>query len=215
METIFNSPRDPPPDNSTTIALAHLLQQFEAEVTCKEKESLRRGTVLRLHELQRMFHLSAFDIDALLVCTLPELDLKYQKLYAYLQDDVTRKNPTVDLVLRLLCASLEARLATRQAFSSSAPLIRYHLLRPYDNPPQRPSSLLATPLQADERILNYLLGSDQIDIRLLRFASVLQPRVKLADVILPDDTKRRLTQLAARFPEGGLVCISSLRRTPR
>ncbi|MCJ7743407.1 MAG: ATP-binding protein [Dehalococcoidales bacterium] len=206
METILNSPHDQPPDNSAISALAQSLRQFETEVAHKKKESLCRGTVLRLYELQEMFHLSAFDIDALLVCALPELDLKYQKLYAYLQDDVTKKSPTVDLVLRLLCDSLEARLAARQAFSPPAPLIGYHLLRPYDNHPQRPGLLLATPLQVDERILDYLLGSDRIDIRLLPFASVLQPQVKLADVILPDDTKHRLTQLAAHFPEGGLVC---------
>jgi hypothetical protein len=206
VETILNSPHDQPPDKSTISVLAQSLRQFEAEVAHKKKESLCRGIVLQLCELQEMFHLSAFDIDVLLVCALPELDLKYQKLYAYLQDDVTKKSPTVDLVLCLLCDSLEARLAARRAFSPPAPLIGYHLLRSYDNHLQRTERLLATPLQVDERILNYLLGSDQIDICLLPFASMLQPQVKLADVILPDDTKHRLTQLAAHFPEGGLVC---------
>jgi hypothetical protein len=29
---------------------------------------------------------------------IPEIDLKYQKIYAYLQDDITRKSPTIDLI---------------------------------------------------------------------------------------------------------------------
>ncbi|HEX9976642.1 MAG TPA: AAA family ATPase [Dehalococcoidales bacterium] len=206
MEAILNSPPDRTPDNSTITASAQTLRRFDAEVAQKKEESQRRGIVLRLHELEQMFHLSAFDIDVILVCALPELDLKYQKLYSYLQDDVTKRSPTVDLVLRLLCDSLETRLAARQAFSPSAPLIRHHLLGSGDNHPQRPGPLLATPLQVDERILDYLLGSDQIDTRLLHFVSVIQPQVRLADVILPDDTRHRLTQLAAHFPEGGLVC---------
>ena len=48
-------------------------------------------------------------IDVLLICLASELDLRYERLYAYLQDDVTRKQPSVDLVLNLLCPSFEAK----------------------------------------------------------------------------------------------------------
>ena len=191
-------------DNSALGTLAESLKQFEADVVERKQESLRCGLVLRVHELERLFHLSAFDIDALLVCLLPELDLKYQRLYAYLQDDVTKKSPSVDLVLCLLCQSFEDRLEAREAFSQEAPLIKYHLLHLYDDH-SRPTPLLAKSLQVDERITSYLLGSDQVDARLSSFTRLLQPRVKLADVILPDDTKHRLAQLAAHFKEEGLI----------
>jgi len=92
----------PQSDNSATVSLAESLKQLETDITEREKESRRCGLVLRLYEVSRLFHLSPFDIDTLLICILPELDLKYQKLYAYLQDDVTKKSPTVDLVLHLL-----------------------------------------------------------------------------------------------------------------
>ncbi len=193
-------------DNSAMVSLAHSLKQFEADIAERQKESLYRGLILRLHELERLFHLSRFDIDVLLTCILPELDLKYQKLYAYLQDDVTKKSPTVDLVLYLLCESFEDRLKARQAFSPEAPLIKYHLLRLYDDHTQRKTPLLAKFLQIDERITSYLLGADQVDARLLPFASLLHPRVKLPDVILPDDTKHRLTRLVRRFKEMGPIC---------
>ncbi len=49
--------------------------------------------------LQERFDLTPFDLDVLLIALAPELDLRYERLYAYLQDDVTRKRPSVDLVL--------------------------------------------------------------------------------------------------------------------
>jgi hypothetical protein len=46
--------------------------------------------------------LSAFDVDLILLALAPKLDLRYERLYAYLQDDVTRTWPSVDLALNLL-----------------------------------------------------------------------------------------------------------------
>jgi len=47
------------------------------------------------------FELSDFERDVLLLALAPEADLKYETLYAYLNNDVTRKYPTVDLALRV------------------------------------------------------------------------------------------------------------------
>src|ERR1019366_4886333 len=40
--------------------------------------------------------LCSFDLDVMVVALAPELDLRYERLYAYLQDDVTRCRPSVD-----------------------------------------------------------------------------------------------------------------------
>ncbi len=190
----------------TLLTLAETIEQFEADIAEREKESLRRGLRLRLHDLGRLFQLSKFEIDVLLVCLLPELDLKYQKLYAYLQDDVTKKGPTVDLVLRLLGRSFEDGLTAREAFSPEAPLIKYQLLYLYNGHTRGTAPLLAESLRLDERMTSYLLGSDRVEAHLLPFAHLLQPKVRLADVILPDEVRRGLPPLVARFKEEGLVC---------
>ena len=57
----------------------------------------------RLRLLSDAFDLTAFDVNVLLLCLAPELDIRYERLFAYLQDDVTRRLPTVDLALVLLC----------------------------------------------------------------------------------------------------------------
>jgi Fe-S-cluster containining protein len=64
----------------------------------------------RLGWLAGGYGLNRFDVDVVLLALAPELDLRYSRLYAYLQDDVTRKRPSVDLALNLLCASADERL---------------------------------------------------------------------------------------------------------
>src|SRR5687767_401834 len=40
------------------------------------------------------YGLSSFDLDVLLIALAPELDLRYERLYGYLQDDITRRRAT-------------------------------------------------------------------------------------------------------------------------
>ena len=101
IDAILSGAPAPAPERPADEAL----QELEASIARSAAESQRRGVRLRLVELAGRFGLSPFDIDTVLVCVLPELDLKYQRLYGYLQDDITRKSPTVDLVLRLLAGS--------------------------------------------------------------------------------------------------------------
>jgi ATP-dependent 26S proteasome regulatory subunit len=193
------------PDSPLLKTLTDELKRIEAEIAEIKSESLRHGDVLRLVKLGEMFRLSPFDIDALLICLLPELDLRYERLYAYLQDDVTKKSPSIELVLRLLCQSFADRLAAREAFSPQAPLLKYHLLQFDDSPSTKATSSLVKPLKVNERISSYVLGSDQIDSQLLPFASLVKPQIGLADVILDDAIKSRLIQLMQRQGKN-LVC---------
>ena len=47
------------------------------------------------------YGLSYFDLDVVLLALAPEVDLRYERVYAFLQDDVSRRRPTVDLALNL------------------------------------------------------------------------------------------------------------------
>jgi hypothetical protein len=119
------------------------------------------------------FGLLPFDVQALLICVAPDLDLRYERVYAYLQDDVGRKRPTVDLALRLLCPAMYQRLDARARFSSEAPLRRRGLLTLRGTGDDLVMSQLACTLQADERVVGYLLGSDAPDPRVNSFATIL------------------------------------------
>src|SRR4030095_12947146 len=86
----------------------------------------------------------------------PEIDSKYGRLYGYLQDDVMRKQPSVELIMKLCCETPQERLLERSAFSPQAPLFRAHLLR-YSDGDEAP--LPARSLKLDEMITGHLLGA--------------------------------------------------------
>jgi hypothetical protein len=101
--------------------------------------------------------LSPFDVDVIPIALAPEIDLRYERVYAFLQDDVSKKRPTVDLVLNLLCPSAEVKLAQRARFAPEASLIRNRLIRliPHLHHTQPP--FLAYSLKLDEQIVRLLL----------------------------------------------------------
>ena len=170
----------------------------------RQASSVKCGITLRLDALARRFDLSAFDIDALLICLAPEIDLRYERLYAYLQDDINRKRTSVDLVLNLLSSSFEAKLASRQRFAPQAPLVKYGLLSLFDDPSQEQPPLLGKYLKVDERVVSYLFESDEMDARLLPYAQAVTSHAHIDDLLLPADLKRRLISLT-RDPSQPLV----------
>ena len=100
------------------VAADHLDTTFAANITA----SAQQGIFLSLPYVAHLFALSAFEVQTLIVCLAPELRRKYDTLYAYLQDDVTRKRPSVDLILDLLCTSEAERWRARTTvFSDQAP----------------------------------------------------------------------------------------------
>ncbi|WP_437569812.1 AAA family ATPase [Sorangium sp. So ce542] len=102
--------------------------------------------------------LSAFDIAITVLALAPEVDVRYARLYAYLQDDVTRRRPTVSLALDVLAPSADAKIAERQHFLPSSPLIRSGLLTLLADPSQAHPTLLDHSLKLNDQAVCHLLG---------------------------------------------------------
>ena len=82
----------------------------------------------RLLRLAQAFNLSPAERGLLLIALAPELDRRYERLYSYLQDDVTRRRPGVELTLNLLADTFADRVALRRILTPDAPLVRYDLI---------------------------------------------------------------------------------------
>lgn len=138
----------------------------------RRKEATRdAGTYLPFLYLQEVLGLGRFQQRCLLLALAPELDGKYGRAFAYLQDDVTRKLPTVDLALALFAGRPEERRAGLEALGSGADWRRARVLHVVD-PPDGPHPLLARRLKLDDRVVQFLLGSSRLDGRTSRWASV-------------------------------------------
>ncbi|MEI6044576.1 MAG: ATP-binding protein [Chloroflexota bacterium] len=163
----------------------------------------------RLSHLQRVLGLSPFELDVLLIALAPELDLRYERLYAYLQDDITRRRPSVDLVLRLFCPGLAGQVAARRCFDLDAPLLKYRIIELSEENQNRQPSLLARSIKLDEGIVAYLLGESKLDVRLrgiAEFADIEKSRLVVAEV---EGYVTRLVELVAETKPGssGFLCV--------
>ncbi len=140
-------------------AFVGALANAQVEAAMLAQRAQAAGQPTRLQRLAEVFNLTQFDLDAWLICLAPALDLRYETLYGYLQDDITRKLPTVNLLLSLLSEPGAARLPLLAHFSDNAPLFRHALLE--KQPLSGNGPLLGKALVPDPAIVAWLLGAYQ------------------------------------------------------
>ncbi|MFJ2606595.1 MULTISPECIES: AAA family ATPase [unclassified Streptomyces] len=147
-----------------------------------------------LGTLAARFDLSDLDLDLLLVALAPDLDARFERLYGYLNDDLTRRRPTVGLALEL--CGLTGAASARFRLAPGAPLIAGGLLEVTE--PERPP--LSRVLVVPDRVTGHLLGSTRPDPRLAGLLGEVR-----ADPTAEDADVRRAALAAAT----GLVQLRS------
>jgi SpoVK/Ycf46/Vps4 family AAA+-type ATPase len=180
-------------------ALQARIKKLRKDLPGKIENSLKAGIDLPLYDLVSRFQLNSFELDILLICLAPELDVKYEKLYAYLQDDITKKYPSVDLILNILCSSKEERIAARNCFLSQAPLLRYHLTDFSDDADGLSKPLLSRCLKLYDRVVNFLLGIQTVDSSLFSMVHLVNPQKDWSKVILEEELKEQLTRVSKEY----------------
>jgi hypothetical protein len=105
-----------------------------------------------------MFELSRFERAVLVLCLAPEFDASFERLYAYLQDDATRRYPTPQLAIDVLARDEDERRGAWLSFQSCGRLRHFRLLSMMDT-----GSLSSQPLRLAPRIVSFLLGINHLD----------------------------------------------------
>jgi hypothetical protein len=160
-------PTHQPASTPATAPDHRALAALSAEIAERVERTRQAGVVLPLPRLGQLFGLSPWELQAIVICLAPELRRRYDRLYAYLQDDITRKRPSVDLVLDLLCDSEIERWQAQRLLAEGSSLIRAGLLETLDDPYSPSGSTgLARFLRLDPRIRGFVLGDNWVDPRL-------------------------------------------------
>ncbi|TDD52747.1 ATP-binding protein [Saccharopolyspora elongata] len=131
----------------------------------------------RLLRLAEDFGLATLDLELLLVAMAPDVDVRFEPLYGYLNDDVTRRRPTTGLALEL--CGVPAAGDGRFRFASGAPLVVGGLLEVQE--PERPA--LSRTLRVPDRVVAHLLGNDDIDPHIARLAHFAHADPRSPDVL--------------------------------
>ncbi len=169
------------------------IEQMRHQIDARAQASHAAGINLPLPRLARIFQLTPFEVEIFLIGVAPELDLRFETLYAYVQNDVTKKRPGVNLALNLLCPAFVDGLTQRPCFAAEATLCRHHLMRLLDDPQEREPSLLSRYIKIEQRLIDFLLENSQIDFRLLPFSRRLERSQKPGDLVLPEELVAQLT----------------------
>ncbi|MCU1490680.1 MAG: ATPase [Acidimicrobiaceae bacterium] len=118
-------------------------------------EAARGQTRSSLGRLVGEFGLASIDVDLLVVALAPDLDSRFERLYGYLNDDVTRRRATIGLALEL-CGMRPTDPAARGRLRAGAPLLDGGLVLIEED--DRP--FLTRSLRVPDRVAAHLLGDD-------------------------------------------------------
>lgn len=147
---------------------------------------------------QSGMELDPFETAVVVLALGPEVDLKYERIYAYLQDDVSARTPRVALALDLFCPDLQGRITARDRFGPDATLRREGILQLVGTEDQ---PLLARRLLLDPQFVRHVLGGCGMDERVATIGTILEP-VVLNPVVVGDSDRRRVVEFGERARRG-------------
>lgn len=175
--------------------IGRLMRQAEA---LRLENERRSASELPWYRLTKTFQLSRIEQEILLLALAPEIDIKYETLYAYLNNDVSRKWLTCELALRVLASSRSQRIDYRPFLLPQAKLFRHGILRllppPGDPPRWLPSGVAVSPT-----ITSFLLNQPAVGPELSLSAEVRDSRRSWSEVPVQDAAKTLLQNIARHW----------------
>lgn len=109
--------------------------------------------VLPLDAMTQAFELDAFEQFAVAVCAAPGLDRSYERIYAFILDELNRRAASIELVALLAAAKHDDRIAYRHALARSGRLRRSGILVAHGDPGE-----LRQELRLADGLLDHLTG---------------------------------------------------------
>ena len=176
------------------------LESRQEEIRARMEATAEAGGKLALPRLAAACGLSPAEVDVLLIALAPELEPRYETLYAYLQNDVTRKRPSEDLCLNLICRTEYEKIQARQLFSSDSPLLYFHLIELHEESYDRSPTRLRHFLKMDDTVTRFLLERQPRQTVLGR---VLVADKAIADLETSAITRTELQNLADALNHNG------------
>jgi SpoVK/Ycf46/Vps4 family AAA+-type ATPase len=89
-------------------------------------------------------------------------------------------------------------MAGRRRFLPGAPLVRHRLLQLFEDPARPYPTMLGRYVRVEERIVNYLLQSDELDGRISGFVKRAELKTSFDELVMPRDRRERLERLAGK-----------------
>ncbi len=194
---VFNLLNDDASRVKDETMLAEELAAFGEHIQRKLEATIQNGIDLSLLRISKILNLSPFEERCIIICLAPEIDRKYEKVYGYLQNDMTAVSPCIELIIKLLTAADDEKIAARQYFDPQAPVMKYLMETGKDFMESR-LPLIARPLKLDDWVVNSLLGFKVLDARLMNIAQLV-PQVNDTENKFLNGTEEKVVQFVNTY----------------
>lgn len=129
---------------------------YQLQLEQRIQASQAQGVILALPALRERLGLTLFEKNLLLLGLAPEVNRRYARLYAYLQENDAIQLPQLDLALKLLCRNDQEWHMARMRLASDSPLLKAGLVS-FVAIEEQP--LLTHSLKLSESLVNYALAN--------------------------------------------------------
>lgn len=181
----------------TTKEIEEIVEQYyisEDYITKMRKQSEENNIFIPMNYIRKVFQLTPFEERCLIVCLAYELDRKYEKLFAFLQDDLNKKYVTIDLLLELICRTQEEKWYAKKFFRPHEKLMKYFLIA--EDYQADFSSKLNRKVVLDERIVHFLLETELSDPAISEVGEVFYPNEEIPSLMIDHTIQNKLRNFA-------------------
>lgn len=182
----------PPEDEA---AFAEALTRAEQELIQVRRTFTSQGITPRLLQLADAFGLDHTALDIFLLCLAPAFATRYERILGYLQDNVTRRRPTVRLVLQLLGEPGMAQYALAPYLQADAPLLHHRLLELVTEAPPANLYWINQTLQVDDGVVAWLRGEYQPPVELKGQATLTEPQAGALECLLAGGILQQIQEI--------------------
>jgi hypothetical protein len=171
----------PLPDDEMEAAYRQEAAAIEAEIAALVTQAEARGEMLRLQWLALALGLDRFELDVFLLALAPGVDGRFGQAYGFLQDDLTRKRPSPEMVLNVLLPPSPERLQWLAYFRPDAALRSQEIVTLSPENGDADAPLIRQALLPDEALAAWLLTG------LYQPPQPLAERLRYRDAPSPDE----------------------------
>jgi AAA+ superfamily predicted ATPase len=114
-------------DDAGALGAQFSFEELQTEAHLRER-CLAIGKELPIDRLSHALALTAFEKECILLCAASEFDRGYERIYAFIHDDLNRRLPSLELLISLTSTCLGERLTRRPVLSSAGRLRRAGIL---------------------------------------------------------------------------------------
>lgn len=169
-------------------------QKLRRDIDARLAVHLDQGKPVALDRICALYDLDPFERTVLLLAAAPCFSRTFDSMLGKLEKaDYYSHDLNVEVIFNFCRLSFSERIQHRNYFSPTSTLLANDLVSiSMDRRYSSPRDLLNATIQITHRTLAFLLGDNELDDSFIEFSSVEDPKVVLEQVVLEEDSKRRI-----------------------